>query len=98
MSSKSGWAILNLSVDKLYSEAHGGMKVETKYGNAIWILIASFIVSVSSAFCLRLHIWSMKIEQFQYKYDESESSSVIMSSADLNFVYGTTSESTQSLH
>ena len=87
-----------VSNNKVYSESFGGMKVESKHGYAIILILISGIISLIGAFCLRFHIWRMKIEQFRYKYDESEISSKILSTADLNFINDTTESLTQSLH
>ena len=87
-----------ISNDKLYSEAHAGMKVKTKRGYAILLILVSAVISIIATFCLKYYIWSMKIESFKYKYDESETSSPIMTTADLNIINGTTESVTQSLH
>ena len=86
-----------VSNDKNYSESFGGMKVKTKYGYAIILISVSGFVSIIGAFCLRYYILIMKIEDFKYKYDESETSSQILSSADLNMINGTTESFTESL-
>lgn len=62
------------SNEKLYSESFGGMKIETKHGYGIILILISAFISIIGTFCLKYYIWTMKIEDFKYKYDESETS------------------------
>eukprot|EP01083_Nonionella_stella_P162018 531421_1 len=83
--------------NKLYSEAHAGMKVDTHYGYSVLLKLIAASLSMIAAFSLRLYVRKMKIEDFRYKYMDSETASKIMSSADWNFINGTSDEPSQSL-
>eukprot|EP01084_Bolivina_argentea_P271230 461438_1 len=85
-----------ISNNQLYSEAFAGMKIETKHGNAIILTLISAFISFISTFCLKYNIWTMKIEDFRLKYTQSETSSQLLSSADLNFINEKSDE--QSIH
>jgi len=77
-----------ISNHALYSEAHGGMKVDTRHGSGFWMTAAAAVASWFGAFKLRVYIWSMGIELFKFKYAESEKSSLSLDTQDWEFIRG----------
>jgi len=75
-----------LANHELFSEAHAGMKVETQYGIAFLLMLLVAALSIVSAFSLRAYIWMMQIRAFRFMYADSESSSGVPCSAELEYM------------
>ena len=70
----------------LHSETFTGMKVVPMLGPAAWMVFISFITMLVSAILYRIHFWRMKTISVKYLYEESESSSEIIKSAQIDFL------------
>ena len=84
------WLILGhidiVSQKNMHSETFSGMQVSIYQGPAMYLLLLCSATMFGSAVLYRIHVWRMKTRNIKYLYQESESSSEILKSAQIDFL------------
>ena len=78
--------------EDLHSESFAGMKFKIYQGPAMYLTLILFITMCGSSVLYRIHFWRMKTRDIKYMYQESESSSQIVKSAEIDFLLNPESE------
>ena len=88
------WLILGhidiVAQSEMHSESFAGMRVVIYQGPAMYLILLCCLTMFGSAVLYRIHVWRMKTINLKYLYEDSQSSSEILKSAQIDFLLNPT--------